>query len=362
MSTQYSPKIVTNGLVLMLDAGNPKSFPGTNSILGAWTDYGGNQANYIIINSNSIYIKNTYATWIGQYPITISTTGEYGLMFDYVGDTSAVLNIDNDGIMDNTYNSTISVTTATQTFYKSVNVTTTGVINLYMARGSGGNITVSNVRFFKCIWYDLSGNGNHGTLHNLPGYNSTDTYGSLHFNGSPQYIQANINSTILDGNPLYSVEFFIKREATLPANGGGYWGIGGTGTYNSFEGWTPVDNLIHHDTYASDRVSSSDYYPLNSYVHVVWTKSSNTAANVNSLTCYVNGVISSLSSTNVNGTIPHLNTSTSGVGVSIGRINGDADALYGTAMSISSFKIYSIALSQLEVLQNYNATKKRFGL
>jgi hypothetical protein len=42
MSTFYAPRIVTNGLVLCLDAGNPKSYPGTGT---TWTDLSRNGYN-----------------------------------------------------------------------------------------------------------------------------------------------------------------------------------------------------------------------------------------------------------------------------------------------------------------------------
>jgi hypothetical protein len=39
MAISYNPRIVTDGLVLALDAGNPKSYPGSGT---AWTDLSGN--------------------------------------------------------------------------------------------------------------------------------------------------------------------------------------------------------------------------------------------------------------------------------------------------------------------------------
>jgi hypothetical protein len=39
MATNYNPKIITDGLVLALDAGNTKSYPGSGT---AWTDLSGN--------------------------------------------------------------------------------------------------------------------------------------------------------------------------------------------------------------------------------------------------------------------------------------------------------------------------------
>jgi len=48
MALAHSPKIVTNGLVLCLDAGNPKSYPGSGS---SWVDVTGNGYNATLINS-----------------------------------------------------------------------------------------------------------------------------------------------------------------------------------------------------------------------------------------------------------------------------------------------------------------------
>ncbi len=48
MATSYSPKIVTNGLVLALNAGNPKSYISGSQI---WNDLSGNQNNFLINNA-----------------------------------------------------------------------------------------------------------------------------------------------------------------------------------------------------------------------------------------------------------------------------------------------------------------------
>ena len=47
MAYQNGPKIVTSGLVLYLDAGNPKSYPGSGT---AWTDLSGNGNNGTLTN------------------------------------------------------------------------------------------------------------------------------------------------------------------------------------------------------------------------------------------------------------------------------------------------------------------------
>jgi hypothetical protein len=51
MGIAYNPKTVTEGLVLCLDAANPKSYPGTGS---TWTDLSGNGNNGTLVNSPGI--------------------------------------------------------------------------------------------------------------------------------------------------------------------------------------------------------------------------------------------------------------------------------------------------------------------
>ena len=48
MATSYSPKIITDGLVLALDAGDIKSYPGTGT---TWKDRSGNALNGTLLNS-----------------------------------------------------------------------------------------------------------------------------------------------------------------------------------------------------------------------------------------------------------------------------------------------------------------------
>jgi len=206
-------------------------------------------------------------------------------------------------------------------------------------------------------WFDLSGNGYNGTLTNGPTFNSNNG-GNIIFDGVDDYLQANINSTILDGDPNFSVEFFVKRTADFIY--GGFWGIGGAGQGYSIEGWTPTTNEIHLDLYDSTRLSSGVIYPLNTWVHVVWAKSGSTIS-TSTTNLYVNSALRTLTLTRAQTTGPRYNTSTSGVGISLGRINGDANTNYAP-ITMGLFRVYNRQLSQSDVLQNYNAQKTRFGL
>lgn len=206
-------------------------------------------------------------------------------------------------------------------------------------------------------WYDLSGNNNNGTLYNGPTFNSSNG-GNIVFNGTNNYLQANINSNILDGDPNFSVEFFVKRTADFVSSG--FWGIGGAGQGYSIEGWTPTTNEIHLDLYDSTRLSSGVTYPLNTWVHVVWTKSGSTIS-TSTTKLYVNSNLTTLTLTRAQTTGPRYNTSTAGVGIALGRINGDANSNYAP-ITIGLFRIYSRPLSTTEVSQNYQSVKSRFGL
>ena len=59
MSFNYSPKIVTDGLVLVLDAANKKSYPGSGT---TWTDLSGNGNDAVLYNSPT-YTNNNVHTF-----------------------------------------------------------------------------------------------------------------------------------------------------------------------------------------------------------------------------------------------------------------------------------------------------------
>ena len=128
----------------------------------------------------------------------------------------------------------------------------------------------------------------------------------------------------------------------------------------SLNGWKSATNEIHLDLYDSTRLSSGVTYPLNTWVHVVWAKSGS-AISTSTTKLYVNSNLTTLTLTRAQTTGPRYNTSTAGVGIALGRPNGDANSNYAP-ITIGLFRIYSRQLSATEALQNYNATKSRFGL
>lgn len=57
MAIAYNPKIITDGLVLCLDAANPKSYPGSGT---TWFDLSGNGNNFTIDASGFTYNSSGY--------------------------------------------------------------------------------------------------------------------------------------------------------------------------------------------------------------------------------------------------------------------------------------------------------------
>jgi len=196
-------------------------------------------------------------------------------------------------------------------------------------------------------WSDLSGNSNTGTLTNGPTF-SAGNMGSILFDGTNDYVD--MGSSTYCNLINISVSVWIKVTSAS-----GYF----LGRYNN----TTVSNgfIMYYDVSSTKfgvggRESSATYlnsatintYPLNNWYNFTWTKS----ANVWSL--YVNGSLD-VSSSVGNGTTSFSNN-TMWLGA-----NNEGYGQYYSGGNLSNVQIYNRVLTAAEVLQNYNATKSRFG-
>lgn len=73
MGIAYNPRIVTNGLVFCLDAGNTKSYSGSGT---TWTDLSGNGKNGTLVNTP------TYSSTSGGYLSFASASSQYATAID----------------------------------------------------------------------------------------------------------------------------------------------------------------------------------------------------------------------------------------------------------------------------------------
>ena len=202
------------------------------------------------------------------------------------------------------------------------------------------------------IWYDLKGNRNF-TLNNSPVYISTSAGGSIGFTAASSHYA---NATSLQTLSNWTVEVWHYYTAapvgTYPVIVGQvYPGINnsinfslGTTTTSSFG---TTDMRIGYFTSGAWQQTSSGYAMTpNRWHHVIGTCDSS------NLKIYINGSLQI--------TTAHNNTAVSSTGDILLMKRWDASDFWGG--HLSTVKIYDRALSAQEVLQNYNATKKRYGL
>jgi hypothetical protein len=197
-------------------------------------------------------------------------------------------------------------------------------------------------------WYDLSGNGNNGTLTNGPTFNSSNL-GSIVFDGVDDYVNIP-NSTNL--NPVKNMTISSWVNATSFNNT--YIGIldkynGGTST--GFAVYIPNVSGIQRFRFLNNATSYSEVTATSSISTGLWYNVTCTYDGTN-INIYVNGSFESSASCSGNNNGNSDAVKLGGDGVSTNYFN----------CKISTTLIYNRALTTSEILQNYNATKSRYGL
>jgi len=196
-------------------------------------------------------------------------------------------------------------------------------------------------------WRDLSGNSNNATLVNGPTFNSRNG-GVITFDGVDDYSINSLSQGFTQAMTVITVA--RSSNSTWSSNAG----LGSARTNNGY--------IIHNDV----GQTGVTFYLFDSPGNVIAINSV-TPSNIQNFNfyaittdvlqhkIYLNGYETSTSSTS----IPRSNT-----GVAQNNYLGLDSTLPDryTAEQIGIHLIYNRALSASEVLQNYNATKTRFGL
>ena len=370
MGAASGPDMITDGLVLCLDAGSRASYSVTN-ILSYWTEYAGRAVHYEVLNAYSVKLKNTFNSWVGYYPATITSTGRYTITFTYYSDTNgSSLYLDNDGVMDNIYNNyTLTANIASQTYTTSVDINTTGAINFYFMRFSGGNIFITDVNFYKSdtIWTDLAGSNN-GTLTNGPTFSNANA-GSIVLDGVNDV--ANLNTIINSSFTELTCEILFKSPIAGNSNtafliwdhlGGSAMWLGKTASNQWFWMWNYGPGL------AKWAIISSTSYVANTWIHIAVRAYLSNSQRIVETNNFAQIIVNGNNYSN-----SHRNDDTSTLGypsqsIAIGQRgssigNGEVSGAPSyTSISVASFKIYNRALTPAEIQQNYNAIKGRFGI
>jgi hypothetical protein len=207
------------------------------------------------------------------------------------------------------------------------------------------------------IWNDLSRIGNNGTLINGPTFNSGNR-GSIVFNGTNNYIDSigNINSfSFIQNTGIYTLSAWVK-PAVLGTNMYFAGNNSGTSVQKGFYFGKQTTNncwLV---------ISNGGGFILN---HSVANFFLNTTEWVNVI-CVGNGTINQFYRNGVafgsTSNITNLTTGDSSQVLALGSINNVFAFNYWWNGNISSFQIYNRTLSATETLQNFNATRSRFGV
>ena len=195
-------------------------------------------------------------------------------------------------------------------------------------------------------WNDLSGNGYNSTLTNGPTFSNTNG-GTLNFDGTDDY--ATFGNVLANLTNL-SLECFVK----FGTQSTGYNGIISK-TLSNADGWeirtgngqtsTTTDLQFR---YVGDNAAVG--FNTN-FTNGVWYHIAATGTNGSQRT-YVNG-------SQVASATTALSPSANSNSLMIARLTY---ASYFVNMTMGCARIYNRVLSAGEVLQNYNATKSRFGL
>lgn len=214
-------------------------------------------------------------------------------------------------------------------------------------------------------WTDLSRNGNNGTLTNGPTF-STDGVGSIVFDGANDFVNLgnildnlptmtictwiNVNSVPVGVNTFFGI---VKKADDIGVGAGWafyYTGNGGNGS-TTFTLCTMIQGA-GGTTY--NQPWTSTVFEKNKWLFCC----SRVPSFTGTIEMFVNGIKQPNGSYNRAGTVTSTSTS---IYVDIARNDASIYGKYGNHKT-GNVMIYNRALSDSEVLQNYNATKGRFKL
>ena len=204
------------------------------------------------------------------------------------------------------------------------------------------------------VWSDLSGNKNTGTLTNGPTFSNLNG-GNIVLDGTNDYVNIPYNTNL---NPSTNVTASIWIRST----------VSDLNIRNGIELSASADELYFlyfradlspkrwgfgirqsNSTYA-ESTSTSSSFSINTWYNITLVANSSTLL----VSLYINGLFDG--SVAYNGTLKQNAAAT----LSLGSDPGAARRYWQG--NVATGLVYSRALSAVEVLQNYNATKGRFGL
>jgi len=208
MANLYGPRITTDNLILNLDAGNSKSYPGTGTV---WYDLSGNNNNFNIV---ATAFKNNS---VGKY---MDFNGSYGCAKNSsdisLSDSTGVTYI----VWTRVLNSTSNWRTLTRSYVSDHHVIIqNSAWNLGMYDNGGGG--------FRDSGYDQTSLPNYGTSNWICmhwRFKSTSPYYEFSYNDTPNTIRGSITSSYARYERGFGSIGAYHNGSTAPSNASQYWG------------------------------------------------------------------------------------------------------------------------------------------
>ena len=230
-------------------------------------------------------------------------------------------------------------------YYNDTNIVRNGLI-FYVDGG-----LISSYPGSGTTWTDISGAGNNGTLNNGAVF-STSNGGYIQFDGTDDYVNIGVDKSCNRFTADFTVSTWVNRSNT-----GGTWGniIGDyytNSTGNALEWQIMISNaaqlFVYNVTngYVISPIASG--YSTNTWINVVLSRVGST------ITLYANSnIVTSVTNTTTFGSATgNLNIGIDG--------NNSSEPLTGNIANVLIYK--NKGLSTSEVLQNFNANRRRFNI
>jgi len=211
------------------------------------------------------------------------------------------------------------------------------------------NLDAANIKSYPgsgSTWYDISGNGNNGSLANYPTYGTN----ALTFNGSNSNAIV-ANSASLKNNTI-TIDCWLKNNGTISGDIIQF-GVG-SGSYaqyylrsyggNTYWDWFPTNSAAY-----GEAALANSNFTVGEWKNLVLTGSYNSVVQMFLNTVSVGGPVTTSTTA--------LSTWTP-ADLTIGGFAWDGF----TTLSIGSVKIYNRVLSTTEIAQNFEASRGRFGI
>jgi hypothetical protein len=290
---------------------------------------------YIYLNGSLAATKGSGFTYTGTGPLIIGRQGELDAEY-FDGNISNVL----------IYNRALSATEVSQNY----EAQKSRFANSIVQQGIILNLDAGNPFSYAgagTTWFDVSGNSYNGTLIGSPSYTSNNN-GGIIFDSNAKYGTLP-TSGLAFGTGQFAIEVWVYSTAAVTnnviyasqsSNVAGFVAL----FYPSGLGFSLTDfNSVGVRTTTTHQTAVSQ----NTWYHVVGIRKAS-----NQYIVYVNGVASTTNATattSLTTAAPQIASNPATTGE---RFTG----------TIASLRLYNRSLSADEVLQNYNATKGRFGL